>query len=256
VIAVRVHQWSAGSYLEDQDMWWLSGIFRGVTLINERAGAVRDFFVHADYDAGRGTGLLRLDTSGPATLSVPELGIEGAQAGAEHRIPDAEPWSDEHPRLYDAVLTSPKSVIGVRIGFRRIEVRDGQIRLNGNVIQFRGVNRHEWHPVDPRPRPGTADPLRGRARVHDGNFVIDGLVFPDRTPSPGLFEAKAVFSPVRITIDPAARSTMVANRHHTMSTDGYRFGWTVESTSRPTGTGPARCPRSGCGSCWTRPSRR
>ena len=139
VIAVRVHQWSAGSYLEDQDMWWLSGIFRGVTLINERAGAVRDFFVHADYDAGRGTGLLRLDTSGPATLSVPELGIEGAQAGAEHRIPDAEPWSDEHPRLYDAVLTSPKSVIGVRIGFRRIEVRDGQIRLNGNVIQFRGV---------------------------------------------------------------------------------------------------------------------
>ena len=56
VIAVRVHQWSAGSYLEDQDMWWLSGIFRGVTLINEPAGVVRDFFVHADYDADRGAG--------------------------------------------------------------------------------------------------------------------------------------------------------------------------------------------------------
>ena len=58
VIAVRVHQWSAGSYLEDQDMWWLSGIFRGVTLIDEPAGLVRDFFVHADYDADRGAGLL------------------------------------------------------------------------------------------------------------------------------------------------------------------------------------------------------
>ena len=65
VIAVRVHQWSAGSYLEDQDMWWLSGIFRGVTLINEPAGAVRDFFVHADYDAGHRVGILSIDTDRP-----------------------------------------------------------------------------------------------------------------------------------------------------------------------------------------------
>jgi len=145
VIAVRVHQWSAGSYLEDQDMWWLSGIFRGVTLINEPPGAVRDFFVHADYDAGRGAGILSVETSSPAVLSVPELGLAGAKAGAEHLVP-AEPWSDEHPRLYDAVLTSPGGDISFRVGFRRIEVRDGQIRLNGHIIQFRGVNRHEWHP--------------------------------------------------------------------------------------------------------------
>ena len=65
-------------------------------------------------------------------------------------------------------------------------------------------------------------------RVHDGNFVIDGLVFPDRTPSPGLLEAKAVFSPVRITIDPGARSITVANRHHQAGTQAYRFTWTVE----------------------------
>ena len=83
VIAVRVHQWSAGSYLEDQDMWWLSGIFRGVTLISEPAGLVRDFFVHADYDAGQGAGILRVEASGPATLSVPDLGITDAEAGPE-----------------------------------------------------------------------------------------------------------------------------------------------------------------------------
>ena len=50
VLAVRVHQWSAGSYLEDQDMWWLSGIFREVTLLARPAGAIDDVFVHADYD--------------------------------------------------------------------------------------------------------------------------------------------------------------------------------------------------------------
>jgi len=134
-------------------MWWLSGIFRGVTLISEPAGAVRDFFVHADYDAGHGTGILRVEASGPATLSVPELGIAGANAGpgnsTEHRVA-AEPWSDEHPRLYDAVLASPGGEIGFRVGFRRIEVSEGQIRLNGRAIAFRGVNRHEWHPVTGR----------------------------------------------------------------------------------------------------------
>src|SRR5215471_11160994 len=61
VVAVRVHQWSAGSYLEDQDMWWLSGIFRGVTVLNERPGAIRDFFVRADYDPASDAGLLRVD---------------------------------------------------------------------------------------------------------------------------------------------------------------------------------------------------
>ena len=460
VIAVRVHQWSAGSYLEDQDMWWLSGIFRGVTLINEPDGAVRDFFVHADYDAGHGTGILRVETSSPATLSVPELGIAGATAGAEHLVP-AEPWSDEHPRLYDAVLTSPGGDISFRAGFRRIEVRDGQIRLNGHVIQFRGVNRHEWHPEtgrsldeatmradlvlmkrhninavrtshyppdprfldlcdeygllvidecdlethgfafagwrdnpggDPRWRPACLDRIertverdknhpsvimwslgnesgtggnleqmagwiRGRdqgrlihyegepdafyadvysrmyagyeeldaigrrqeavtadpehdehrrrlpmilceyghamgngpgglaeyaelfdrhprlhggfiwewidhgitrltpageryfgyggdfgERVHDGNFVIDGLVFPDRTPSPGLLEAKAVFSPVRITIDPGTRSITVASRHHAISTQAYRFTWTVEDDGVLVATGDLDVP--------------
>jgi beta-galactosidase len=86
VIAVRVHQWSAGSYLEDQDMWWLSGIFRSVTVINEPPGAVRDFFVRADYDAGRRTGILTVDTEGPAVVSVPELGLAAAETGTAHQV--------------------------------------------------------------------------------------------------------------------------------------------------------------------------
>jgi beta-galactosidase len=106
---------------------------------------VRDFFVHADYDAASGAGILRVDAGGPAAVSVPELGIIRGAVNADHHVA-AEPWSDEHPRLYSAVLTGPGGDIGVRVGFRRIEVSDGQIRLNGRMVQFRGVNRHEWHP--------------------------------------------------------------------------------------------------------------
>src|SRR5260370_11985438 len=73
--------------------------------------------------------------------------------------------------------------------------------------------------------------------VHDGNFVIDGLVFPDRTPSPGLLEAKAVFAPVRITIDPGARSISVRNRQHAAGLHAYPLGWTVEDGGRPVAAG-------------------
>ena len=147
VIAVRVHQWSAGSYLEDQDMWWLSGIFRGVTLINEPAGAVRDFFVHADYDAGhRHRHPQGRRPARPAVLSVPELGIAGAEAGAEHRVA-VEPWSDEHPRLYDAVLASPGGDdLASGSGSAASRSATGRSGSTGTPIQFRGVNRHEWHP--------------------------------------------------------------------------------------------------------------
>lgn len=61
VLAVRVHQWSARSYLEDQDMWWLSGLFRSVTLLSRPPGAIDDVFVHADYYHTSGAGTLRVD---------------------------------------------------------------------------------------------------------------------------------------------------------------------------------------------------
>ncbi|MCU1598892.1 MAG: lacZ, partial [Glaciihabitans sp.] len=58
LLSVRVHQWSAGSYLEDQDMWWMSGIFRDVTLLSRPSKSIDDFFVHADYDHVSGEGTL------------------------------------------------------------------------------------------------------------------------------------------------------------------------------------------------------
>ena len=143
VVAVRVHQWSGGSYLEDQDMWWMSGIFRSVRLL---ARGLEDYFVHADYDHVTGTGTLRVETTLPtATLSVPELGLVDADPAGPYELP-VEPWSDETPRLYEGVLVADGERVPLRIGFRRVAVVDGQIVVNGRPILFRGVNRHEWHP--------------------------------------------------------------------------------------------------------------
>jgi beta-galactosidase len=140
VLAVRVHQYSSASYLEDQDQWWLPGIFRSVTL--EARGDLDDVFVHASYADGRGT--LRVDASTPATVSVPELGVE-VPTGEEVTVP-VEPWSAERPRLYDATVTAESETVRLRIGFRTVSIEDGVLLVNGEPLQLRGVNRHEFHP--------------------------------------------------------------------------------------------------------------
>ncbi|MEU7558557.1 glycoside hydrolase family 2 TIM barrel-domain containing protein [Streptomyces eurythermus] len=144
VLAVRVHQWSAGSYLEDQDQWWLPGIFRDVTLLHRPAGHVLDFFVHASYDHTTGTGTLRVDSDTDGRVTVPELGVD-VPTGEPVTLP-VEPWSAETPRLYEGVLATGGERVPLRIGFRTVELSDGLIKVNGTAVLFKGVNRHEWHP--------------------------------------------------------------------------------------------------------------
>ncbi|MFI0186361.1 glycoside hydrolase family 2 TIM barrel-domain containing protein [Streptomyces sp. NPDC017082] len=144
VLAVRVHQWSAGSYLEDQDQWWLPGIFRDVTLLHRPPGGVGDFFVHASYDHTTGEGTLRVDADVAGRVTVPDLGVDTA-TGEPVTVP-AEPWSAETPRLYDGVLAAGGERVALRIGFRTVELADGLIKVNGRPVLFKGVNRHEWHP--------------------------------------------------------------------------------------------------------------
>lgn len=146
LLAVRVHQWSAASYLEDQDMWWISGIFRSVRLIERPADAIGDHFVHAGFDHLTGEGILRVDCDVPALIDIPDLGITGLLAGEASRIGGVEPWTAETPRLYSGTLRGPGETIALRIGFRTVRVADGLITVNGAPVRFRGVNRHEWHP--------------------------------------------------------------------------------------------------------------
>jgi beta-galactosidase len=144
VLAVRVHQWSSGSYLEDQDQWWLPGIFRDVTLLHRPAGCAGDFFVHASYDHRRAEGTLRVDSDTAGRVTVPELGIDVA-TGEPVTVP-VRPWTAETPRLYAGTLALAGERVPLRIGFRTVVVEDGVIKVNGERILFRGVNRHEFHP--------------------------------------------------------------------------------------------------------------
>ena len=151
VLAARVHQWSSASYLEDQDMWWLSGIFREVLLLSRPASGLEDVFVHAHYAAATGGGTLRVDTTGPARVRVPELGIDAA---SNEDIPtgSVQLWSAEVPRLYDAEVVaeesdgSPVETVRLRIGFRSVAIVDGVFTVNGRPVKLRGVNRHEFSP--------------------------------------------------------------------------------------------------------------
>ncbi|MEE1764245.1 glycoside hydrolase family 2 TIM barrel-domain containing protein [Streptomyces sp. SP18BB07] len=144
VLAVRVHQWSAGSYLEDQDQWWLPGIFRDVTLLHRPAGSAADFFVHASYDHVGGIGTLRVDSDVDGRVLVPALDIDVA-TGEPVTVP-VEPWTAETPRLYDGELVTAGERVPLRIGFRTVVLEDGLLKVNGKAILFKGVNRHEWHP--------------------------------------------------------------------------------------------------------------
>ena len=156
LLAVRVTQWSAQTYVEDQDQWWLSGIFRSVSLEHRPAGGIEHVTVVAGYDHHTGHGELRVDVetdersdAADAVVRVAELGIE-ARAGQVVRVP-VQPWSAEQPRLYDVVVSTPAETVTLRVGFRTVSTDGGVFRVNGAPVKLYGVNRHEF------------DPARGRA---------------------------------------------------------------------------------------------
>jgi beta-galactosidase len=153
VVAVRVHQWSAASYVEDQDQWWLPGIFRDVTVIARPAGGIEDVWLRTGYENGHGqieTEVTANAAAFPVTLRLPELGIEQVWATAADVAPldvdGVEPWSAEQPRLYDVTVSTAAESIAMRIGFRTVEIRGDQFLVNGRRVVFHGMNRHETHP--------------------------------------------------------------------------------------------------------------
>ena len=167
LLVVRVHQWSAASYLEDQDQWWLPGIFRDVTLLARPVAGIDDVWLQTPYlgnDAGAGTQataeaagagavipeIRAGDDAYPITLSVPELGLEVVWNSAADvgpvPVPQVEPWSAESPRLYEAHVSNGAETLTLRIGFRTVEIRGDRFLVNGRRVVFHGVNRHEANP--------------------------------------------------------------------------------------------------------------
>ncbi|GAM36613.1 hypothetical protein TCE0_018f05830 [Talaromyces pinophilus] len=176
-LLVRVYQYSDGTYLEDQDQWWLSGIFRDVHLLAFSATArIEDFTVQTLLDGTYTDATLKiglqiyLETNCTVEVNVYDQthsqikqcseSVPARTASFELSVPFEHPhkWTAETPYLYELEITlrSPKNVQTIRqkVGFRQVEIQNGNITVNGKAILFRGVNHHDFHP-----RRGRAVPL-------------------------------------------------------------------------------------------------
>ncbi len=176
-IAAEVYRYSDGAYLEDQDMWRLSGIFRDVNLWSSADTQIRDFFAHADLDSTYTHGAFSLDvnvknhdkTAANGSVRAELLDANGRVVLQGTRplkavtdettvnfagtVPNVAQWSAEKPNLYSLVLTlmdaNGKTVeaTGARIGFRKVEIKDGKLQINGRPIYIKGTDRHDIDPV-------------------------------------------------------------------------------------------------------------
>lgn len=167
VLAVEVYHYCTGSWLECQDMWRLGGIFRDVYLYSTEREYIRDFTAVAtpDVQCKDGNLDLTIKTNGAyeglsveMTLLDEEgsiVGLDSQCADENHQISlrayvaDAKLWSAEHPDLYTLVLClknngSPLEYIGTKIGFRKVEIREGVLLVNNRRVVLKGVNRHEF----------------------------------------------------------------------------------------------------------------
>jgi beta-galactosidase len=147
-VKVHVLQWSEASYLEDQDQWWLSGIFRDVSLIALPKVRIEDLFVYAELDDDLTTGRFEIDAKlvGDADLTVILTDADGFVVAEDGIIPNVHRWSAEDPYLYNLTAHYGTHTVTQKVGFRRVEIKDGVFLINGQNVKLKGVNRHEFHP--------------------------------------------------------------------------------------------------------------
>ncbi|MFI5843027.1 glycoside hydrolase family 2 TIM barrel-domain containing protein [Catenuloplanes sp. NPDC051500] len=181
-IAVQVHRWSAGSYLEDYDQWRYSGIFRDVWMYRTETSRLRDAHITTDLDAAYRNATLKahIDVDGPATrvratLKDDRGRTKAVAEGTDLSMPVTAPdlWSADDPHLYALVLElldgngRTLHVTSQPVGFREIEVRDRQLLVNGKRILIKGTNRAETDPDTGR--------YNTRERQRDDVFLMKSL---------------------------------------------------------------------------------
>ena len=155
ILAVLVLKWCDGSYLEDQDKFRMSGIFRDVYLLKRPEKTIRDYYITTDVEKDSAVVKLDMHFAEPVETKVTiedKYGAvvargETAENGVlELTVLNPVLWNAENPYLYQVILTMPDEVIVDRIGFRTIEIKDNVVFFNGEKIKFRGVNRHDSDP--------------------------------------------------------------------------------------------------------------
>ncbi|HUN04102.1 MAG TPA: glycoside hydrolase family 2 TIM barrel-domain containing protein, partial [Niabella sp.] len=176
LLACEVHKFSDGTYLEDQDMWRLGGINRNVYLYSTAQTRILDFFSHADLDASYKNGLFSTDVkiknyANTTAGQVVEVSVQdkaGRKVFAQSKKISIAPnaidsllfegtvkaplqWTAETPNLYNMIITLKDGKGNIieatshRIGFRKVEIKDGQVFINGKKVLFKGVNLHEFN---------------------------------------------------------------------------------------------------------------
>ena len=187
-IAVMVIRWSDGSYLEDQDMWWLSGIYRSVSLLGKPTSHISDVRITPDLDSVYLHGSLKIVVQGvqieglavrarlyrdgnlvatqTQSMGMPPVDERGGyldRCQITLNLEQPEQWSAETPNLYRLTVSlvdvdsgAVHEVEAYDVGFRKVEILDGQLCLNGKPLLIRGVNKHEHDP-----KTGHAESLAG-----------------------------------------------------------------------------------------------
>ncbi|KAI1344510.1 intracellular beta-galactosidase BgaD [Xylariaceae sp. FL0016] len=163
-LAVRVYQYCDATYIEDQDQWRMSGIFRDVYLLGFPSEArIEDLFLQTKLDSQyvdaelkvrvdvSGSGKLRLDlydTDKTTSVASESKDVNsGGPVEFSFRVKDPKKWTAETPTLYHLVVSvNESSYVAHRVGFRQVEMKDGLIKVNGQRIVLKGANRHEHHP--------------------------------------------------------------------------------------------------------------
>ncbi len=151
-VALEVYRYSDGSYLEDQDMFRLSGIFRSTWLVRRPKEMIRDFFVTAapvEEGAFDGAWRVNVDCDSPVEVSLYTFDDRLVHRGSEKSFVVDRPklWSAEAPNCYKVVLSNGSEFVSAVFGFRVSEIKGGRYYLNGQKIKLKGANRHETHPM-------------------------------------------------------------------------------------------------------------
>ena len=181
VLSVVCIKWSDATFVEDQDQWWMGGIYRDVFLYSTEKGWINDVFARANLDDSYSNGTLNVSAKigfaarpekgwsfevnlchpdGVAALPKPlravvEIGgghgtTPRLEAEFKAEIPDVQAWNHENPQLYTVTISliAPDGRAvehsAVRVGFRRVEMADRALLINGKQVMVKGVNRHEW----------------------------------------------------------------------------------------------------------------
>lgn len=168
LIALEVYQWTDGTYLEDQDMWWLSGIFRDVELITSPKDGIFDFHINTDLKENYTKAELEVEVKAFSEsvnrnitfklydkneniILESKKDFSKRTSFTKEELNDILLWNAEEPNLYMLTMTVEKDgkvieSLNHNVGFRKIDIKNRQFRVNGNPLLIKGVNRHDYHP--------------------------------------------------------------------------------------------------------------